>query len=155
MTDMTDEVDDFLAHYGVKGMKWGERRAAKKQVRTDNANKAREAGYSTRARNYDMSNVGKKGVRKIEARVAAGESVRKAKAKVYTSTMLKGYAVGTAMMATPFALAAGTAGLQSLANSVNAKRGAAAAATLLADTRGLTSYSTVALAFDAASKTWK
>ena len=23
-----DEVDDFLAHYGVKGMKWGERKTA-------------------------------------------------------------------------------------------------------------------------------
>ena len=25
---MTDNVDDFLAHYGVKGMRWGQRKAA-------------------------------------------------------------------------------------------------------------------------------
>jgi len=30
------DVDDFLAHYGKKGMKWGQRRAAKKQERAQN-----------------------------------------------------------------------------------------------------------------------
>lgn len=25
---MTDNVDDFLAHYGVKGMRWGQRKAS-------------------------------------------------------------------------------------------------------------------------------
>lgn len=29
---MTQEVDDFLAHYGVKGMKWGVRNAARRDA---------------------------------------------------------------------------------------------------------------------------
>jgi len=32
---MPTDVEDFLAHYGKKGMKWGERRAAKKAAKAE------------------------------------------------------------------------------------------------------------------------
>lgn len=36
---MAEPVDDFLAHYGVKGMKWGERKAAQKNFEAWGASK--------------------------------------------------------------------------------------------------------------------
>lgn len=36
---MSDENFDFLAHYGVKGMKWGVRKRAKDRVKRANSNR--------------------------------------------------------------------------------------------------------------------
>jgi hypothetical protein len=61
MSDMTyeEQIDDFLEHSGVKGMKWGERRAvnkASKAADNEKRNTAIDAArkeYSTNARkNY-------------------------------------------------------------------------------------------------------
>jgi hypothetical protein len=168
---MSDNVDDFLAHYGVKGMKWGVTRAAggvksaagkikakskaKKAQRKENADKAREAGYTKFQKGNDLQNVGTGGVRKIEKRIANGETIRAARAKEYASSTAKGLAVGAAILAAPIALVALDKGAANLAASVNAKRGAAAAAKLLSDEKGLTSYKTIALAFDKATGTFK
>jgi hypothetical protein len=168
---MTDNVDDFLAHYGVKGMKWGvsratdgvksavkrgkEKSAAKKAERQANSEAARAAGYTKMQRVNDLQNVGRGGTRKIEKRIANGETIVKARSKEYASSTAKGLAVAAAILAGPIALAALDKGAGNLAASIQGKRGAAAAAKIFADNKGLTSYNTVALAFDKASGAWK
>lgn len=183
---MTDNIDDFLAHYGVKGMKWGVRKAAsgvasgaasagssikagvkdavqrskeKRQVvkaeRKANFEKAREAGYSARMRNKDLGEIGKKGVLRVEKRIANGEKINMARFKESVASTARGFAVGSAILATPVAIGATSRGLSNLASNINAKRGAEAAAKLLADSKGLTSYSTVALAFNATNGVWE
>lgn len=176
------EVDDFLAHYGVKGMKWGvrkaasniasasssvkagvkdavkrskEKREATKAERKANFEAAREAGYSSRMRNVDLNDVGKRGVRRIEKRIANGERIGTARFKESMASTARGFAVGTAILATPIAIGAANQGLSNLASSINAKRGAEAARKLFAESKGLTSYKTVSLAFNTTTGVWE
>lgn len=174
-------TDNFLEHYGVKGMKWGVRKAASgisaagssvsntvrdavnkqreknattKAERKANFEAARNAGYSARMRAQDLGEVGRKGTYRIEKRIANGERIGTARFKESMASTARGFAVGSAILATPIAIGATSVGLSNLASSINAKRGAAAAATLLADTKGLTSYKTVALSYNAAKGMW-
>jgi hypothetical protein len=39
---MTDDVDDFLAHYGIKGMKWGQKKASIPGVSAKTSREARK-----------------------------------------------------------------------------------------------------------------
>lgn len=151
----SEELGTFLEHHGVKGMKWGQRRREVKAQREATTAKAEAAGYSRGTRFSDQQNIGNRGVRKIENRIAAGESIRSARTKEYASSTAKGLAVAAAIFATPIAIGAASRGLSGLSNNINTRRGAAAAATLLADTRGLTSYNTVGMAFNAATGTWR
>lgn len=167
---MTD-VNDFLEHYGVKGMKWGvsraagsvksavgrskEKRAAVKAERTANSTMASAAGYSARQRRSDIDNIGKRATRKVEKRIADGESIGKARTKEYASATAKSVGLTMAFLATPVFIAMANQSAANLASNINAKRGAEAAAKLFADDKGLTSYNTVSLAYDAVSNTWK
>lgn len=164
---MSTEVDDFLTHYGVKGMKWGvsrardsmksaagkrrEKKAAVLKERVQNRDAATNAGYSRGQRRSDFENLGRGGMRRIEKRIASGESIGSARTKEYASSTAKGLAVGAAILGTPKVIGAASRGLSGVATKINAKRGAEAAAKLLADSKGLTSYKTVALAFDEAT----
>lgn len=179
---MADEIDDFLAHYGVKGMKWGvnkaasgisavgssinagvkdavqrskEKRDVKKAERKANFDAAQAAGYSSKMRARDIQDVGKRGVRRIEKRIANGERINRARFKESAASTARGFAVGAAILATPIAVGAASEGLSSLSKHINAKRGAEAAAKLFADSKGLTSYKTVSLAFNAATGAWE
>lgn len=160
---MTD-VDDFLAHYGVKGMRWGvsravsgiqQKRAAVKQERLDNRNAARKAGYSDRMRAYDRKALGERAARRMDKRIAKGDSVVKATLKETGIFTAKSAAVISALLYGPKAIGIMSRGLSTLANNINTKRGAEAAAKLFADSKGLTSYSTIALSFDPTKGSWK
>lgn len=61
-----------LAHYGVKGMKWGVRRD-----HDDSPN----ARYSEKARANDKSGFGSRGVKRINRRMNSGDSYNKAMSK--------------------------------------------------------------------------
>lgn len=178
---MTD-TDEFLAHYGVKGMKWGVRRAASgvasatstatagvrdavqrskekreatKAERKANFETARNAGYTSKMRNQDIDDIGMRGTRRIEKRITNGERIGTARFKETAASTARGFAVGTAILATPIAIGATSVGLSNLASNINAKRGAEAARKLFADSKGLTSYSTIALSFDASKGLWE
>lgn len=179
---MADSVDDFLAHYGVKGMRWGvskaasgiasatssvnsgvrdavqrskEKRAATEAERKANYNAAADAGYSPRMRNQDLSDIGKRGVRKVEKRIANGERINVARFKEDVASTARGFAIGSAVLATPVAIGLTSYGLSNLAKNINTKRGAEVARQLFADSKGLTPYSTVALAFNASKGVWE
>jgi len=179
---MTNNADDFLAHYGVKGMRWGVRKAAsgiasatssvnagvrdavqrsreKREVvkaeRKANFEAARNAGYTSRMRNLDIDDIGVRGTRRVEKRIADGERIGTARFKERASSTARGFAVGAAILATPIAIGATSQGLSNLANSINTKRGAEAARKLFAESKGLTSYSTVALSFNATKGLWE
>jgi len=163
---MTTEVDDFLAHYGVSGMKWGVRRAsdsvrsavkrgsdkrkAKKDEIKANTKAAKAAGYSSSKRLNDLNNVGRNGTRRIEKRIANGESIGKARVKEYARSTGTGLAVGAGVLAVTYGPKMADRAAGNLASHINAKRGAEVARNLFADNKGLTSYSVVSLAFDKA-----
>lgn len=168
---MSTEVDDFLAHYGVKGMKWGvtrasnsvksavgkrrEKKAAVQKEREQNRSAAAKSGYSSRQRQSDLDNLGRRGTRRVEKRIADGESVDKARTKEYAASTAKGLAAAAVIMATPTVIGSASRGLSGVATKINAKRGAEAAAKIFADDKGLTSYKTLSLAFDATTGKWK
>lgn len=54
---MTDNIDNFLAHYGVKGMRWGVRRGIIKsgKERTNREEKVRASRKNSRTRRQTLS----------------------------------------------------------------------------------------------------
>lgn len=178
---MTD-TDDFLEHYGVKGMKWGvskaasgissatssvsagvkdavqrskEKREVVKAERQANFEAAINAGYTRQMRNSDLPDIGKSGVRRVEKRIANGERIGTARFKESAASTARGFAVGTAILATPIAIGLTSQGLSNLSSNINAQRGAEAARKLFADSKGLTSHTTVALSYNATKGLWE
>lgn len=67
------EIDEYLAHHGVKGMKWGERKAARQRNR--------QLNKESRRKDWDKQ---EKSVQRARDRVASGKTqqdYKKAKAK--------------------------------------------------------------------------
>lgn len=66
--DHQDTVNDFLQHYGVKGMRWGKRKAA-----------PRAEGYSERDQRIDVNTHGRGGSKRINKSIEKGESLKTAR----------------------------------------------------------------------------
>lgn len=118
-----------LAHYGVKGMKWG--------VRKDRqtAKNKRNANYTKEQRNRDHNEFGRAGVKRINQRMNKGMGVKKARAKERTLRRRRTAAVTTTIAAVRYRkdimdvlqLVGGFA-MQSVALRAETKRGQNAAA---------------------------
>lgn len=80
VTQDTEAVDDFLAHYGVRGMKWGQRKAHAKNMRAlDKAarkeDKAKRADEIEGARNRTNSGQNQAAVKAAKAEYKANKNV--------------------------------------------------------------------------------
>lgn len=79
---MTDNVDDFLAHYGVKGMRWGQRKASIPGVSAKTSREARkDASEFAKAKMFYGEGAGtrRKLIKaKVESKSAKDPSYKKA-----------------------------------------------------------------------------
>lgn len=139
-----------ISHYGVPGMKWGVR---KSEAELAKEQKRRES-YTSKQRSKDRAEVGKRGVKRIENRVAKGKTLTKARRAEAGRKMVTEMLMGAtaAVVLNPVTLgAAAVAGDQLLRKRVgkqNAKfaaAGAKRAADILSDKRGLTTLNTISL----------
>jgi hypothetical protein len=124
---MTQETatPNELAHYGVKGMKWG----VKKADPNDNPSPK----YSVQQRRKDLRDHGKRGVKRINRRLNKGQTLKKARGRETLRNTLQSASVVGALYAANFVRLAGPMVMQSIAVRAQTKRGEAA----LADSMGL------------------
>lgn len=122
---MSEEVDAFLAHHGVKGMKWG-------------VQKSKTSKSSSSSEGDKKPKMTKEQKKKIYNRAVIGTSLAMLSPMVAAAT-----AVGVQM------------GLEAAVTSKQASNGRKHAANMFADGRGLTSYKTIDLAYNGTSKRWE
>jgi len=135
-------VEEVLEHYGVKGMQWGVRKA--------------HPGYSSAQQQADRQKFGKRGVKKINTLMKFGHPHDQARElHRQNRNARRAVLVGAgAIIAARVLLMHGPAIAGHLADSAVRRRGAAAAANALADTRGLPAHQFIDLTFNSATNTW-
>jgi hypothetical protein len=155
------EVDDFLAHFGVAGMKWGKRSGGS----PSDAKKSpapRAAGYTNRMQKNDFRKVGKqKGIEKVHQKVANGTPLSKAREQVTNDRKKrKTIAVQLSIAAIGLAYAApvlkefGGMALDQAVVRKKAANGEKYARNIMADKRGLTNYSTIRMHQNPTTGNW-
>lgn len=155
---MTESPEDYeLFHYGVKGMRWGQRKRA-----LDKPNEA----YTESQRYKDRRDYGKGYVKKVNREVNKGKDLKKARGVVKRRETRKTIAIGTgvagayigAFYAPQILDAIGNVSY-SAARKINdnqrKKAGEKAVADLMAEERGLHSFPTIELSFNDSNNRWE
>lgn len=77
---MDDEVDEFLAHYGVKGMRWGRRQSVEGVSRRTNRMAAKDAKEHIQAKMYygEGAGVRRRQIKAVVTERSKDDSYRKA-----------------------------------------------------------------------------
>lgn len=149
--------EDYLEHYGVKGMKWGKRNSKSSVELAD--------GYSKGQHRTDTEAFGKKRAAKINKRVAGGMDLKTARKKAGRSrdaaTLVKfgaAYVGALAVMNAPYLMDRASVGVNTATlhrqQQNRKKAGAKVAADLFSDSRGIGNYPTVRLNYDRQSDSW-
>lgn len=100
MATLEEEKEEFLKHYGVRGMKWGVKKQAR-VLRREAKGQARLDRYQGSATKANVVSLGKAAVANIVLnRVAAAVSVSSAPPAVKAGTRLVAAVAGTAAWAT-------------------------------------------------------
>lgn len=147
------EDEAFLAHYGVKGMRWGKRKGG------DSASPATPTTPRTRREEtIDVATYGTKGSARIGQRMEAGRSKGSARRREFGVQSAQAAGTIAAIAGTAYVALVGPhimqAGLNQAVRSGRAANGAKAAARLFSDTNGIANHKTVNMVFDAVTKTW-
>ena len=148
-------VEEFISHYGVPGMKWGKRKASSETPRA--------SGYSDRMVSNDTKRLGKKSVKNINDAVAGGKSLKTARNEEYdrraTQRSKRNAAiVGAGVLGVMYGPLIAEVAVRSLNSAVLAKRtsnGKKYAEQMMRDrTTALTNYDTVHMRFDPTTDIW-
>lgn len=142
-------LEGVLKHFGVKGMKWGQRTA-------------RPASISRSQDYYNAQQHGNRGAERIRQRVAAGSDLKTARQAEVARNEKQTQAVAYGILATYAAVKLAPViknytmhALQSAASKKVAAAGAKAAAEAFSNSRGIANYSTISLAFNGAKGLWE
>ena len=135
--------EEALAHFGVKGMRWGVR-------------KRPNSGFSDDQRAAVRAKYGKRGEKRVNKRLNKGKSLEKAirgerNRRIIVRTAVVLYA---AMVGKNLLDRFGPTLASNIAAKAAAKNGARAAADAMSS-HGITSYQTVNVAFNAAKNVWE
>lgn len=147
-------TDAYLEHYGIKGMHWGQRKAAN----AARASIPRQAGYSDGAHAVDKKKFGQKGTDRINQNMSKGmgySDARKAEVsrRRKRNTLIAGsYLAARALYVYGPSLL--QAGAQSYVGGKQETAGKKAAANLFSDSRGIGNQKIVDLGFDKDTGTW-
>ena len=125
--------DPYLAHYGVKGMKWGVRRQLRKAAALKDRDAWREKSRSERKKTRDQPNkrytendrywdeasYGKKGVKRINRRMNKGQTHGQAKRREFARQTATSLVLRQVSAAAIGLVAMGPLGRRTLASSLN------------------------------------
>ena len=123
----------YLAHYGVKGMKWGVRRQRKKSAARRDREAWRSMSRSDRKENQDKYNkrytvqdrsmdrvvYGNRGIRRINRRMNKGQTHAQAERRELVGNAMKGLALATAISAAADLYSLGPEGRRALGQVLN------------------------------------
>lgn len=152
-----DEVDNFLEHFGVKGMKWGRR------AKSSTPLAPQAAGYTPRMQKADFRRVGgAKGINKVNQKVADGKSLKSARESVTTERIQRNQKVaalvisGTyaALVLGPMIKEFGGIAVDSAVMAKKASNGRKAANNMFAESHGISSYPTIRLSQNPTTGNW-
>ena len=145
------EVQSFLEHHGVRGMKWGVHRA-KTQLHEN---------YSRGQHDYDAKEYGEAHAKRVNKYMHQGMSIGDARERSKKFARKKNAAITAAFVAAYYAPQVMNASSRVLNSALLAKKAsngakfaAKQAATRLADTHGLTNYQTVRLDYNHGTGVW-
>lgn len=156
---MAETAEDFLSHYGVKGMRWGKRRSSVSSA-------PRAEGYTDRMLKTDRKYVGKKGINKVNEKVASGTDLAKARKEVKDAKAVRDVKVRTAVALGAYAaikfgpviVAAAEMGLNEAVMAKKKSNGKKAADRMFADNRsrshGLSTGPTIRLQQNPTTGNW-
>lgn len=144
-------TEEALAHFGIKGMRWGNHNAT-----------PIPAGITRGQNSYNAQQHGRRGAERIRARVAAGSDLKTAREAehIRNKKQTKAVAYGAlaayaAIRITPVVAKYTMKALESSASRKVAAAGAKAAADAFSNNHGIANYSTINVAFNGAKGLWE
>lgn len=153
---MSEVTDDFLAHHGVLGMKWGKHKAR--------AALPLASGMTKNQHNYNRNSYGNRGAARINESVTNGKTVKDAreaeKKHIRKTTAIRGgviagaYLAYTAAKYTPMIKGVGTILINEAVMAKQRSNGRKMAQKMFSDSHGIANYATIRLEHNPTTGNW-